>query len=111
MPKAKSIHSAIPVKPEGFKFLGTKNGELSSTILDEFFAKINKENPAAIKELDEKYAATIEQVKKDISELSAKFEKMEAAFNELNSVVPVEEIAAEPAEPVKSKKKSKKASE
>lgn len=108
MPKVKSIHNAIPVKPEGFKFLGTKNGELSSTVLDEFFKKINKENPEAIKNLDEKYAATVEQLKKDINDLSTKFEKLENAFNELNSVVPVEEIAAES---TKSKKKSKKATE
>lgn len=112
MPKVKNINNAVRVAPEGFNFLGTKNGELCSTSLDSLFNKINAEYPTAvngsIKAMDEKYTSIVESVKKDIEALSSKFEKLETAFNELNNIVPIEEIAAE--QP-KTKKKTKKASE
>ncbi len=112
MVKGKNINTAMPVSPEGFKFLGTKNGQLSSTILDEYFNKVNKEYPAAInasiESLDKKYSDAMEIIKGNITALEAKFEQLQTAFDELNKVVPVEEIASESS---KSKKKSKKTAE
>ena len=122
MPKARNINSAIPTSPDGFKFLGTKNGELSSTSLDTLLKNTDIVQKT-VSRLEEQYNTKLSGLQKDMSELESNFNDFKLAFEALNEILSKVEVGATPSEETtsvestkaeettKSKKKSKKASE
>lgn len=108
-----NINNTPVVSPENAKFVAIKDGKPVRVDLVDYIKKNFTGATTEIKDIEKQCSSSINAMEKKLSssieDIQKQFSELKAAFDALNAVIPVEEVATE--ESSKKSKKSKKSAE